>query len=185
MALITKNPCKLKFGDSAPDFSLPGVDDKTYSLASFKDKKILVVMFTCNHCPYVQAYEERIIAVQRDYTTKGVQLVAINANETKNYPEDNFENMVIRTKEKRYNFPYLRDETQKTAKAYDAACTPEIYAFDEKRLLRFHGRLDDNYEEPEKVTKQFLRQALDEMLTGKPVSIPESHPIGCSIKWEG
>lgn len=183
MVLVTQNPCQLKFGDLAPDFALPGVDGKTYTLSSFKDKKILVVIFSCNHCPYVMAYEDRIIAVQRDYAEKSVQLVAINANETKNYPEDNLANMVIRAREKKYNFPYLRDEAQTVAKSYDAACTPEFYAFDEKRLLRFHGRLDDNHEAPKKVTRKYLRDALDELLVGKPVTVPESHPIGCSIKW--
>jgi len=183
MALIEKNTPKLKFGDQAPDFSLPGVDGKTHSLSSFKDKKILVVIFSCNHCPYVQAYEDRIIAVQRDYTARGVQIVAINANETKNYPEDNMEQMTIRSREKRFNFPYLRDDTQRVAKSYDAACTPEFYAFDEKRSLRFHGRLDDNHEDPKKVKRRYLRDALDAMVAGRPVPTPESHPIGCSIKW--
>lgn len=183
MVLITKNLCRLEFGDPAPDFSLPGVDDKGYSLASFKDKTILVVMFTCNHCPYVQAYEERIIAVQRDYAAKGVQLVAINANDTKNYPEDSFAKMAVRAREKKYNFPYLCDETQKVARAYDAACTPEIFGFDQERKLRFHGRLDDNYENPSKVKQNYLRDAIDAMLSGKPVPVRESHPIGCSIKW--
>lgn len=183
MVLITQNSPKLKFGAQAPDFSLPGVDGKTYSLDSFKEKKILVVLFTCNHCPYVQAYEERIIAMQRDYAEKGIQLVAICANNAKEYPEDSLENMKIRAREKRYNFPYLRDETQKVAKAYDAACTPELFAFDADRKLRFHGRIDDNYEDPKKVTKRYFRDALDDLLAGRDVRTPESHPIGCSIKW--
>ncbi|MBI2083925.1 MAG: thioredoxin family protein [Deltaproteobacteria bacterium] len=183
MVLITQNAPKLKFGDKAPDFSLPGVDGKTCSLASFKDKKILVVIFSCNHCPYVQAYEDRMIAVQKDYAEKGVQFVAICANDANEYPEDNLENMKIRAREKHYNFPYLRDESQKVAKAYDAACTPEFFAFDAERRLRFHGRVDDNHENPKKVTRQYLRDALDDLVAGKPVRNPESHPIGCSIKW--
>lgn len=183
MVLIMKNQPKLKFGDSAPDFSLPGVDGKYYSLDSFHNKKILVVMFTCNHCPYVQAYEDRMIAIQRDYAEKGVQLVAICANDAKEYPEDNLANMKIRAQEKKYNFPYLRDETQQVAKAYDAACTPELFVFDEKRRLQFHGRIDDNYENPAEATKKYLRDSLEEMLAGKKVATPESHPIGCSIKW--
>ncbi|MBI2068341.1 MAG: thioredoxin family protein [Deltaproteobacteria bacterium] len=183
MVLITQNAPKLKFGDPAPDFSLVGVDGRIYSLASFKDKKILVVMFTCNHCPYVQAYEGRMITIQKDYADKGVQLIAINSNDTKNYPEDSLEKMIIRSKELHYNFPYLRDETQKIAKAYDAACTPEIFVFDEKRLLRFHGRIDDNYENPKKATRHYLRDAVLALLSVKAVSHPESHPIGCSIKW--
>lgn len=181
MVLITQNAPRLKFGDPAPDFSLPGVDGRIYSLASFKDKKVLVIVFSCNHCPYVQAYEDRMIAVQRDY--EGVQLVAICANDAKEYPDDSLENMKIRHREKRYNFPYLRDDSQKVAKAYDAACTPEFYVFDSERRLRFHGRLDDNYEDPKKVKRQYLRDALDDLLAGRPVRVPESHPIGCSIKW--
>lgn len=183
MVLITQNAPKLKFGDQAPDFLLPGVDGKNYSLASFKDKKILLVIFSCNHCPYVQAYEDRMIAIQRDYADKGVQFVAICANDAKEYPDDSLENMKIRAREKHYNFPYLRDETQKIAKAYDAACTPEFYAFDAERRLQFHGRLDDNHENPKKATKHYLRDALEDLVAGKAVRTPESHPIGCSIKW--
>src|SRR2546427_9593188 len=107
----------------APDFSLKGTDDKTYSLASFKDAKALVVVFSCNHCPYVKAYEGRMIAIQRDYASKGVRFVAINSNDDKGYPEDSFENMVRRAKEKGFNFPYLRDDTQQVAKAYGATHT--------------------------------------------------------------
>ncbi len=183
MVLVTQNAPRLKFGDPAPDFSLPGVDGKTHSLASFKDKKILVVVFSCNHCPYVQAYEDRMIAVQRDYAEKSVQLAAICANDANEYPEDSLEKMKVRAREKRFNFVYLRDETQKVAKAYDAACTPEFFGFDAGRRLRFHGRLDDNHENPKQVTKQYLRDALDDMIAGHPVRTPESHPIGCSIKW--
>ncbi len=183
MVLITQNAPKLKFGDKAPDFSLPGVDGKNWSLGSFKDKKILVVVFSCNHCPYVRAYEDRIIQTQRDFAEKSVQLVLICSNDSKNYPDDSLENMKIRAREKRYPFPYLQDETQKTAKSYDAACTPEIYLFDAERRLRFHGRVDDNYEEPKKAKKHYLRDALEDLLAGREVGTPESHPIGCSIKW--
>ncbi|MBI2981020.1 MAG: thioredoxin family protein [Deltaproteobacteria bacterium] len=183
MVLITQSSPKIKFRDKAPDFLLPGVDGKSYSLDSFKDKKILVVIFSCNHCPYVQAYEDRMIAAQKDYADKGVRLVALCANDAREYPEDNLENMKTRAREKRYNFPYLRDETQQVARAYDAACTPEFYAFDQERRLRFHGRLDDNHENPKKATRHYLREALDDLVAGQPVRTPESHPIGCSIKW--
>lgn len=183
MVLITKNPCALKFGDKAPGFSLPGVDDKTYSLDSFRDKKILVVIFSCNHCPYVQAYEDRMIGIQKDYASRSVQLVAINANDSKSYPEDSFADMVLRSRQKGYNFPYLRDESQAVAKLYDAACTPEVYAFDQHRVLRFHGKIDDNYQNPQAVKQHFLLDALEQILAGQTVKNPESHPIGCSIKW--
>jgi peroxiredoxin len=109
---------KLKIGSKAPDFNLLGVDNKFYSLDSFADKKILIVIFSCNHCPYVQAYEQRIISIQKEFSEKGVQIVAINSNEDKNYPEDSFDEMIKRSNEKQFNFPYLRDETQEVAKAY-------------------------------------------------------------------
>lgn len=114
---------RLGIGEKAPDFNLPGVDGNIYSLDSFKDKKIIVIIFTCNHCPYVQAYESRFISIQKDSLEKGVTLVTINANETKNYPEDNFPKMVERAREKNFNFPYLRDKDQSVAKAFGAHYT--------------------------------------------------------------
>ncbi|MBI4209480.1 MAG: thioredoxin family protein [Deltaproteobacteria bacterium] len=174
---------KLKIGSKAPDFNLPGADGKSYTLDSFKDKAILAIVFSCNHCPYVQAYESRMMDIQRDYADRDTQLVAINSNETKNYPEDSFEKMARRAKEKRYNFPYLRDEDQSVAHAYDAACTPEFFVFDKKRQLQYHGRLDDNHENPAQVTKRYLRDAFEALLMGKMPPLQEVHPIGCSIKW--
>lgn len=175
---------KLKIGSKAPDFNLPAVDNKFYSLNSFADKKILIVIFSCNHCPYVQAYEQRIISIQKDFAEKGVQIVAINSNEDKNYPEDSFDEMIKRSNEKQFNFPYLRDETQEVAKAYGATHTPEIFLFDKERKLRYHGKIDDNWKEPEKVKYQYLRNAIEEVLEGKEVSIPETFSIGCTIKWK-
>lgn len=175
---------KLKIGSFAPDFNLIGVDNKNYSLKSFRDKKILIVIFSCNHCPYVQAYENRIIEIQKDYKDKGVQIVAINSNDDINYPEDSFDEMIKRSKQKKFNFPYLRDETQEIAKSYGASHTPEIFLFDESRKLRYHGKIDDNWKEPEKVKNTYLRNAIDEVLQGKEVSIPETFSIGCTIKWK-
>ncbi|MCL6493929.1 MAG: thioredoxin family protein [Ignavibacterium sp.] len=175
---------KLKIGSKAPDFNLLGVDNKLYSLPSFADKKILIVIFSCNHCPYVQAYEPRIISMQKEFAEKAVQIVAINSNEDKNYPEDSFEEMIKRSSEKQFNFPYLRDETQEVAKAYGATHTPEIFLFDQERKLRYHGKIDDNWKEPEKVKYQYLRNAIEEVLEGKEVSIPETFSIGCTIKWK-
>lgn len=183
MVTSSKNTCRLKIGQPAPDFNLPGVDGKNYTLNSLKDKKIVVVLFTCNHCPYVQAWEDRLISIQKDYGPRGVQLVGINANETKNYPEDSFDKMVIRAREKKFNFPYLRDEDQKVAKSYDAACTPEIYLFDAERRLRYHGRVDDNYQDSQGVKSHDLRNALDDLLAGRSVRTPETPAMGCSIKW--
>ena len=174
----------LKIGSTAPGFNLPGVDDKKYSLDSFKDSKALIVIFSCNHCPYVQAYEDRIINLQNDYKDKGVSVVAINSNDITNYPEDSFDHMIERAKKKGFNFPYLRDEDQKIATAYGATHTPETFLFDEKRKLVYHGKIDDNWREPEKVVNSYLSSAVDELLDDKKISIPETFSIGCTIKWK-
>jgi peroxiredoxin len=179
--LATNN---LKIGSPAPDFDLPCVDGKKYSLNSFADKKALIVVFSCNHCPYVQAYEDRIKQIQSDYANKGVSVVAINSNEDKGYPEDSFENMKKRAAEQKFNFLYLRDENQSVAHAYDATHTPEIFLFNKDRKLAFHGKIDDNWQEPKKVQNHYLRNALDELLAGKEISVPETFTIGCTIKWK-
>ena len=175
---------KLEIGQRAPDFTLPGVDGKDRSLSSFKDKKIVVVLFTCNHCPYVQAYEERLICIQRDYGAKGVQLVAINANDAAAYPEDSFDNMVRRAKQRQLNFPYLRDETQRVARAYGAEYTPEAFLLNAKFQPRYIGRIDDNWQHPDKVKTHDLRHALDAVLAHRKVENPITHAIGCTIKWK-
>jgi len=173
----------LKLGSKAPDFNLPAVDGNTYSLNSFKEKKALVVIFSCNHCPYVQAYEERIKAIQDDYKND-LQVVAINSNDDQAYPEDSFEEMKKRAAQRQFNFPYLRDETQEVAKAYDASHTPEIFLFDEERKLIFHGKIDDNWQDEKSVRSQYLRNAIDEYFEGKKISVPETFTIGCTIKWK-
>ena len=172
----------LKIGSLAPDFNLPATNGKKYSLNTFADKKALVIVFSCNHCPYVQAYEDRIIEIQKDYS-KNVQVVAISSNEDENYPEDSFENMKARAEIKKFNFPYLHDETQNVAKAYGATHTPEIFLFDKERKLVFHGKIDDNWQEPKAVRSKYLRNAIDELLSGKQISVPETFTIGCTIKW--
>ena len=174
----------LKIGSSAPGFDLPNIDGKRYSLNSFADKKALIVIFSCNHCPYVQAYEDRIKQIQDDYKDKGVTVVAINSNEDKNYPDDSFENMKKRAADQKFNFLYLRDEDQSVARAYDATHTPEIFLFDKERELAFHGKIDDNWQEPNKVQNHYLKNALDELLAGKEISVPETFTIGCTIKWK-
>ena len=174
----------LKIGSPAPDFNLSGIDGKKYSLDSFKDKKALIVIFSCNHCPYVQAYEERIKQIQKDYQSKGVEVIAINSNEDKGYPDDSFENMKKRAAEQKFNFLYLRDEDQSVARAYDATHTPEIFLFDGNRKLAFHGKIDDNWQEPNKVKNHYLKDALDELLAGREISVPETFTIGCTIKWK-
>lgn len=173
----------LKIGSKAPNFNLPAVDGKTYSIDSFSDKQALIVIFSCNHCPYVRAYEDRIIQIQNDYKDK-LQIVAINSNDTTNYPEDSFEEMIKRANEKKFNFPYLRDESQEVAKAYGATHTPEIFLFDKDRKLVFHGKIDDNWQDPTSVKSPYLRNAVEELLANKPISVPETFTIGCTIKWK-
>jgi len=173
----------LLVGDAAPDFSLPGVDGRTYGVGSFADKLVLVVVFSCNHCPYVQAYEDRLVAIQRDYADLGVQLVAINSNDDLNYPEDSFENMVVRAKAKRYNFPYLRDASQRVARSYGATHTPHLFVFDRSRRLRYTGKIDDNWQRPDAVTRRYLREALDAILKDSAPTETATHAIGCTIKW--
>ncbi|MDH5782696.1 MAG: thioredoxin family protein [Candidatus Bathyarchaeota archaeon] len=171
-------------GDPAPDFNLPGVDGKDYGLDDFKDKKIVIVMFSCNHCPYVKAYEDRFVELQRDYEGKGVVLIAINPNDDKKYREDSFENMKIRARQKSFNFPYLRDENQSVARAYGAERTPEVFVLDEKRTLRYHGRIDDNVYDPRQVRQHYVRDALDSLLEGEKVPLENTEPVGCTVKWK-
>ena len=173
----------LAIGDPAPPFALPGTDGTTHALADYADKTALVVIFSCNHCPYVQAYEGRMKALQADYAAKGAQLICINSNETVHYPEDSFDHMVARAKAEGFNFPYLRDESQAVAHAYGAERTPHIFCFDRDRRLAYTGAIDDNYKDPAQVTRRYLREALDAILAGQPVAEPTTHAIGCSVKW--
>jgi peroxiredoxin len=183
MPTPSNDRCKLRLGDAAPDFNLPAVDGKNYSLASFRPSTVLVVFFTCNHCPYVQGWDERVVGLQKDFASKGVQFVGVNANETAHYPDDSFDKMVVRAKEMKFNWVYLRDESQETARAYDAACTPEFYAFDAARKLRYHGRVDDNYKDAAAAKSHDLRNALEDLTAGRDVGIPITPAMGCSIKW--
>ncbi|MBI4355689.1 MAG: thioredoxin family protein [Candidatus Omnitrophica bacterium] len=173
----------LKLGHTAPPFSLPGVDGRSYSLNSFSDAPAIVVIFMCNHCPYVKATIDRIIALSRDYADRGVAVVGINSNETINHPEDSFDNMKRWAAQKEFNFPYLRDETQQVARAYGAERTPHIFLFDHERTLRYTGAIDDNTQEPSKVKRRYLREAIDAILAKKAPKEAETHAIGCSIKW--
>jgi peroxiredoxin len=182
MALL--NSKMVPLGTEAIDFDLAGTDDRNYSLDSFKDKKVLVIIFMCNHCPYVIAVLSRLIAIQNDYADKGVQLVGINPNDTVNYPDDSFENMKKIVREKNVPFPYLIDESQDIARKYNAVCTPDIYVYGKERTLLYRGRIDDNWQEESKVTKKDLRDALNGILKGSPVSQNQVPSMGCSIKWK-
>ena len=169
---------------SAASFQLPGVDSKTYSLESFSNKNVLVIIFMCNHCPYVKAVLQRLIALQAETGHQGVQLIGINSNDVDRYPDDSMENMQKITKERGINFPYLLDVSQETAKAYDAVCTPDIYVYGSERKLLYRGRIDDNWEHEEKVTQRNLKEALDCIVAGKKVPDKQISSIGCSIKWK-
>ena len=184
----------LAIGAVAPDFKLPAVDGKTYTLASFSNSKILVIIFTCNHCPTAQAYEDRIIKLTTDYSDKNVAVVAVMPNDPKSITlseldytdlSDSFEEMKIRAKEKQFNFPYLYDgDTQATAKAYGPAVTPHVFIFDQTRKLRFQGRIDD-VENPAKTPKHFdTRNAIEALLANKKVATPTTKVFGCSTKWK-
>jgi len=173
----------LELGKPAPNFeNLKATDGKSYSLSSFEKKPVLVVIFSCNHCPYVVAYEDRMVAIQRDYAEKGVQLIAINSNDDESYPEDSFPNMVQRTKKKNFNFVYARDADQSVVDAFGAVCTPHVFVFGPDRKLAYRGRIDDS-KEPAKVTTNDLRNAIDDLLYGIPVRVPNTRPFGCSIKF--
>jgi peroxiredoxin len=174
----------LQIGDPAPAFSLPGTDGRMYSLDGLADKPVLVVVFSCNHCPYVQAYEDRLVAIQRDYAERGAQLIAINSNDDVHYPEDSFQQMVARAHAKGFNFLYLRDASQATAKVYGATHTPQLFVFDRARTLRYTGKIDDNWQNPKAVTRRYLRDVLDALLNGRDPAEAQTHAIGCTIKWK-
>jgi len=177
-------PDALHTGASLPQFAgLLGTDGKKYSSGDFHEQ-VLIIVFSCNHCPYVQAYEERMIALQKDYAARGVRLVAINSNEIRNYPEDSYEHMVERAHTKGFNFTYLRDEDQAVADAFGATHTPQFFIFDRERKLCYSGKMDDNWKEPQRVKETYLRDALQAILAGKEVKTPETLSIGCTIKWK-
>jgi len=187
-----EEPETLKLGSEAPDFNLPGVDGKNYSLASFENARVLVVIFSCNHCPTAQAYEDRIISLTRDYKSRGVDIVVISPNSTKalNLSElgytdmgDSFEEMKQRAKDKGFNFPYLYDgDDQKTALLYGPVATPHCFVFDGTRQLKYAGRIDGN-EKPGTGHGEDIRDAVDAVLEGRAVRNPVTKVFGCSIKW--
>jgi peroxiredoxin len=194
VARADENPPTLPLGSAAPDFSLPGVDGKTYSLKDFAEAQVLVVLFTCNHCPTAQYYEERVKSIVNDYQGKSVKLVAISPNDPKSirldelgYTDlsDTFDEMKVRAKHRQYNFPYLYDgETQKTSRAYGPVATPHAFVFDKDRKLRYAGRVDDS-ERPQFAKTHELRDAIDAVLAGKEPAVATTKVFGCSIKWAG
>jgi peroxiredoxin len=185
MAVESSQPA---LGSACPDFRLPAVDGKTYGRDDFAASPVLVVMFICNHCPYVKAVEDRLIALQREFATgdqkpPGVQLVGICANDAASYPDDAFDKLRERWQTKEYGFPYLHDESQAVARAFGAVCTPDIYVYDDQRQLAYRGRIDDSWKDPGKVTRRELHQAVTALLGGQRPPADQKPSLGCSIKW--
>lgn len=178
-------PFTLALNAPAPDFSLPATDGKTYSLASFAHCPLLVVCFTCNHCPYVVGNESREKAFAARYAPRGVAYVAINANETQNHPTDDFAHMKKRAADLGFTWPYLRDDTQAVAAAYGAIKTPHFYLFDGERRLRYVGRMDNSPREIALANTHELADAVEDLLAGRPVALPQTEAIGCTVKWWG
>ncbi len=174
----------LELGRDAPDFDLPGVDGRDYRLADFTEARLLIVVFSCNHCPYVIGSEDRMNQLYDDYTPRGAAMIAINSNEDVNHPTDSFKHMIARAQLKGFKFPYVRDESQAVAKAYGALRTPHYYVFDADRKLRYTGRMDDNPRFADKATTHELRDALDALLAGSDPPTPLTNPIGCNVKWK-
>ncbi len=177
-----------ELGAACPDFRLPAVDGRTYARDDFAASPVLVVMFICNHCPYVQAVEDRLIRLQREYGPRGVQLVGVCSNDAATYPDDAFDKLAARWRERGYGFPYLHDEPQSVARAFGAVCTPDIFVYDSfgsagARRLAYRGRIDDSWKDESKVTKRELAAALDAILAGQKPATPQRPSMGCSIKW--
>ena len=182
MALLHSTMVPL--GTPAADFKLPSVDGEEYSLTSFSEYSVLVIIFMCNHCPYVKAVIQRLIDLQKEVSDQGVRLVGINCNDAKKYTDDTFENMKSVSKGWRMNFPYLLDESQEIAKKYETVCTPDIYVYGKERKLLYRGRIDDNWEKVDQVRKRDLKQAIDCILGSKKVPEEQIPSMGCSIKWK-
>jgi peroxiredoxin len=182
MALL--NSQMVPLGTPAHDFNLPGVDGKMHSLDGYMEINIVVIIFMCNHCPYVKAVLQRLIDLQNQYLDGSVQLIGINSNDAVKYPDDSFENMKKIAEEKKIPFPYLFDETQDVARKYDAVCTPDIYVYGMERKLLYRGRIDDNWEHPEKVTQKDLQNAINCILSYQDVDSNQISSMGCSIKWK-
>ena len=172
----------VELGSKAPYFNLPNTDGENISLEHFK-AEVLVVIFTCNHCPYAKAVEDRLIELGNNYS-ETVDFVLISSNDVENYPADSPEKMAELAKSKGYPFPYLFDETQKIAKAYSAVCTPDIFLYNSERKLQYRGRLDDNWQNPNQVEREELKIAIEATLNGKGINFEQIPSMGCNIKWK-
>ena len=183
MVLINDNSSVLAIGAHIPHFALPSVDGLMVDSRLIKDP-VLVVIFTCNHCPYAQAYEDRLVALGKHFDEEGVQFVLINSNDGDEYPEDSFEAMKVRYADKAFPFPYCHDESQAVAKSFGALCTPHCFVFDQNRALRYKGRIDDNWKDAKAVNQQNLKLGIEAALKEENPEITQANAIGCSIKWK-
>ena len=181
MVLINDNSTQLFIGDDMPDFSLPATDGMTVNSSNIKDP-VIAVVFTCNHCPYAQAYEERLKDLMEEF--EQTQFVLISSNDATDYPEDSFENMKLKKEEAGWPCVYCYDEDQSTALEYGALCTPHCFVFDVDRKLKYKGRIDDNWEDADAVTERNLHDAIQSLEEGQEPQNHEEHAIGCSIKWK-
>lgn len=175
----------LQIGDRAPDFNLIATDGIRYKLSDFKSSKLLVVFFTCNHCPYVIGSDEDTRKIADKYIPDGVEFIGINSNSPNTYEEDDYDHMVSRMDEHDFPWVYLHDDTQEIAMSYGALRTPHFYLFNEARKLIYTGRAVDNPKDISKVQVRDLERAIDEYLSGKEISVPVTNPIGCNVKWDG
>lgn len=181
LAATGASAAKLNVGDPAPAWSgIIGTDDKEHGLADYAQAKAVVLVFTCNHCPVAVAYEDRLVALQKDYEAKGVQVVAVNVN---NIPDDKLDRMKIRAKDKGFNFPYLYDSSQKMGHDYGATCTPHVFVLCPQRKIAYMGAIDDK-QDASAVTSNFVRDALDALLAGKDPAKAVTRQFGCSIKYD-
>ena len=174
-------------GDEARDFKLKNVDGKMISMADYKDAKGFILIFTCNHCPYSVLYEDRIIDLQKKYGKKGYPVIAINPNDTEKQPDDSFDNMKIRAKDKGFNFPYVIDETQEIARAYGASRTPHVYIVNKesgKLKVAYIGAIDDNSKDGSQAKTKYVEDAVNALRAGKKIQKTESKAVGCTIKWK-
>ncbi|ACB74603.1 thioredoxin family protein [Opitutus terrae] len=185
MSTTEKKTFTLELGSTAPAFRLPATDGKTYGLEDFQDARVLVVFFTCNHCPYVTGSDESTRQTAQRFAAQDVRFVGINSNSERTYAEDSFGHMGERMKQHRFPWVYLRDETQDVARAYGALRTPHFYVFDAQRRLVYTGRGVDSPRDPSRITVNDLANALEDHLAGRPVRTPKTNPIGCNVKWEG
>lgn len=181
------SPSGYPIGATVADFKLQNVNGATVSLSDYKDKKGVILIFTCNHCPFAKAYEERIMGLDKKYGAQNFPVVTVNSNDASDYEEESLENMKKRASEKNYTFPYLKDATQAVAKTFGANRTPHVFVLRNegaKFTVQYIGTIDDNYQDPSSVTKRYVEDAVNNILTGKPVVVTQTKAVGCAIGWK-